>query len=170
MQRELGQQIESLTPAQVNAKVPEIDKLDGIAGATFSPHDGLINPNLLKEHYRHRALKLGAQFLDRAFVVSADVGNNGARLEAWQSDDPLTDAGLARMMTQDGPGEAETGRMLSLDADSIVIAGGAWSPTAMKPLGLRNWTEPIRRQLCLIDNRVTSLGAYGMIVDTSGVN
>jgi FAD-dependent oxidoreductase domain-containing protein 1 len=169
LQRELGQRIESLTAAQVNAKVPEIDRLEGIAGATFSPGDGLINPNLLKEHYRGRALKLGAQFLDRAFVVSAEVGANGARLEAWQSDEPLTDAGLTRMMTQDGPGEAETGRIIAINADAIVLAGGAWAPAAMKLLNIRNWTEAVRRQICLVDNRTTNLDAYGMIVDTSGV-
>ena len=74
LQRELGHQIEALTPADVNRRVPEIDKLDGIAGATFSPADGLINPNLLKEHYRARALKLGAQFLDRTYVVAHRCG------------------------------------------------------------------------------------------------
>src|SRR5271163_3730812 len=36
LQRELGHPIEALTPAEVNRRVPEIDKLDGIAGATFS--------------------------------------------------------------------------------------------------------------------------------------
>ncbi len=30
-------------------------------------------------------------------------------------------------------------------------------------------SEPIRRQICLVDNRATNLAAYGMIVDTSGV-
>ena len=39
----------------------------------------------------------------------------------------------------------------------------------MKLLGLRNWTEPIRRQICIVDNRETNLADYGMIVDTSGV-
>jgi glycine/D-amino acid oxidase-like deaminating enzyme len=169
LQRKLGHPIETLTPAEVNRRVPEIDKLDGIAGATFSPDDGLINPNLLKEHYRHRALKLGAQFLDRSYVVGFDVGASGVRLECWQSDEALTDEGLVRLMTQDGPGEAEPGRIFELSADSIVLTSGAWTPSALKMLGLRNYTEPIRRQICLVDNRETNLATYGMIVDTSGV-
>ena len=96
--------------------MPEIDKLDGIAGATFSPADGLINPNLLKEHYRARALKLGAQFLDRTYVVAIDASASSVRIQCWQSDEPHTDEGLVRMMTQDGPGEAETGRVFELIA------------------------------------------------------
>jgi len=168
LQRELGHPIEALTPADVTRRVPEIDKLEGIAGATFSPADGLINPNLLKEHYRARALKLGAQFLDRTYVVALDASASNVRLQCWQSERPHTDEGLVRMMTQDGPGEAETGRVFELTAAAIVDAGGAWSPTLMKLLGLRNWTEPIRRQVCIVDNRVTNLASYGMMVDTSG--
>jgi len=55
IQRGLDHPIEELTAAEVAWRVPEIDKLDGIAGATFSAADGLINPNLLKMHYRARA-------------------------------------------------------------------------------------------------------------------
>ena len=169
LQGELGHPIEALTPAEVNRRVPEIDKLDGIAGATFSPADGLINPNLLKEHYRARALKLGAEFLDRTYVVALDAGASGVRVQCWQSDRAHSDEGLLRMMTQDGPGEAETGRVFELNSDSIVVAGGAWSPTVLKLLGLRNWSQPIRRQVCIVDNRATNLADYGMIVDTTGV-
>ncbi len=169
IQRQLGHPIETLTPAAVSRRVPEIDKLDGIAGATFSPDDGLINPNLLKEHYRGRAIRLGAQFLDRALVVGFARSADGVSLECWQSDEPLSDAGLARMMTQDDTGEAETGRLLQVPCDLVVLAGGAWSPPALKLLGLKNWSNPIRRQVCIVDNRVTNLSKYGMIVDTSGV-
>jgi FAD-dependent oxidoreductase domain-containing protein 1 len=169
VQRELGHPIETLTPAQVAARVPEIDKLEGIAGATFSPEDGLINPNLLKRHYRESARSLGARFLDRLFVLGIEAGADGVRLDCWQADDPMTDAALARMMTQDEPGEAQTGRALELRGDAIVVTGGAWSPRPLKLLGLPNLSEPVRRQICLVDSRVTNLERYGMIVDTSGL-
>lgn len=169
LQRELGHPIEALAAKEVNRRFPEIDKLDGIAGATFAPEDGLINPNLLKEHYRHRSLANGAQYLDRVFVVAIEPSSSEVRLECWQAGDPLTDAELIRMMTQDGPGDAETGRIFDLRADSIVITGGAWSPHVLELLGLKNWSNPIRRQVCVVDSRATSLDRYGMIVDTSGV-
>jgi sarcosine oxidase subunit beta len=169
LQRELGHPIEKLTAAQVNARVPEIDQLDGIAGATFSPADGLVNPNLLKEHYRGRSLNLGARYLDRVYVTAIEPASDSVRIECWQSDEPLTDAGLVRMMTEDGPGEAETGRLIELRAAAVLITGGAWSPHPLKLLGLKNLSVPVRRQICIVDNRETNLERYGMIVDTSGV-
>ncbi len=169
VQRSLGHPIETLTAGEVSRRVPEIDKLDGIAGATFSPKDGLINPNLLKERYRGEALRRGAQFLDRTWVVGIDPGSNAVALSCWQSDDAMSDAGLVRLMTQDGPGQATTGQLFELQADAIVIAAGAWSPYPLKLAGLRNFTEPVRRQICLVDNRVTNLERHGMIVDTSGI-
>ena len=169
LQRRLGHPIESLTAAEVAKLVPEIDRLDGIAGATFSPRDGLINPNLLKQHYRAEAIRRGALFLDRVWVVGIDAPASGVTVACWQSDAAMSDAGLMRLMTQDGPGEAETGHMFELKASATVIAGGAWSPYPLRLAGLRNYSEPIRRQVCLVDNRTTNLERYGMIVDTSGV-
>jgi sarcosine oxidase, subunit beta len=169
LQRSLGHPIETWTPAELTRRVPEIDKLDDIAGATFSPDDGLINPNLLKEHYRHHAIRRGAQFLDRVYVMAIQADASGVKLDCWQSDRPLSDEGIGRIMTQDGPGEAETGRTFGLTANAIAITSGAWAPAAFRSLGLANYTEPIRRQICLVDNRATNLSQYGMIVDTSGV-
>ena len=83
LQRELGHPIEALNAAEVHRRVPEIDRLDGIAGATFSPDDGLINPNLLKEHYRTRSRALGAEYLDRIYVdCDRRRRQRGARLNA----------------------------------------------------------------------------------------
>lgn len=169
LQRSFGHPIEALTPQQVHARVPEIDKLDGIAGATLSPEDGLINPNLLKEHYRTRSREAGATYLDRVYVHAAAAGSDEVRLECWQSDRVLSDAGLVRLMTEDGPGEAERGHLFELRAAAVAITTGAWSDNALKLFALRNFSQPIRRQVCLIDNRQTNFAAYGMIVDSSGL-
>jgi glycine/D-amino acid oxidase-like deaminating enzyme len=59
--------------------------------------------------------------------------------------------------------------LFELRADALVIAGGAWSPYPLKLLGLKNYSEAVRRQVCVVDNRATNLDDYGMIVDTSGV-
>lgn len=169
LQRALGHEIEALTPARVNRRVPEIDRLDGLAGATFSPADGLINPNLLKQHYRTRAVAAGASFLDRVLVEAASVEANEVRLQCSQAQAALSDGDLARLMTDDGAGAAPSGRPLELRADSVAITTGAWSDRVLKVFGLKNYSDPIRRQICLVDNRATNFAAYGMIVDTSGV-
>jgi sarcosine oxidase subunit beta len=169
LQRSLGQPIETLEPTQVSERVPEIDRLDGVAGATFSPRDGLVNPNLLKEHYRKRARELGAEFRDRIFVDAIDAKASGARLECWRADDRLSDEALVRMMSEDEPGEAQAGQVFELRADAVVIAGGAWSKQVLKLLELQSPSEPIRRQISIVDNRETNFSRYGMIVDSSGV-
>jgi len=169
LQQSLGHSIEPLTALQVHSRVPEIDRLDGIAGATFSPEDGLINPNLLKEHYRARSRGLGAVYFDHVYVHQAAADANGVRLQCWQPEHALSDAGLIRMMTEDGPGEAAAGFLFELQAGAVAITAGAWSDNAMTLFGLKNYSEPIRRQICLVDNRITNFSAYGMIVDTSGI-
>jgi sarcosine oxidase subunit beta len=169
LQRSLGQPIEELSPGDLHRRVPEIDRLEGIAGATFSPEDGLINPNLLKEHYRARARSRGAEFLDRVYVVAAACESDEVRLQCWQPDRPLSDAGLERMLTEDGPGEAAPGRLFELRAATVAITTGAWSDNVLRLFQLKNYSEPVRRQICLVDNRLTNFSAYGMIVDTSGL-
>lgn len=169
LQRELGHTIEALSRAEVGRRVPEIDKLKGIAGATFSPADGLINSNLLKEHYRTKSRAMGARYLDRVFVHAADVRADGVRLSCWQADHSLSDLALMRLMAQDERGEAESGRPFELRADHLVITGGAWSGNVLRLLGLDSFSRAIRRQICLVESRATDLSAYGMIVDTSGL-
>lgn len=169
LQRELGHRIETLAPAEVSALVPEIDRLDGMAGATFSPRDGLINSNLLKEHYRTRARALGAEFRDRIFVNAIDVEASSVRLECWRADDRLSDDSLMRLLSEDDRGEAQSGQVFELHADALVIAGGAWSKQVLKLLKLESPSEPIRRQISVLDNRAANFERYGMIVDTSCV-
>jgi sarcosine oxidase subunit beta len=169
LQRRLGHRIDVLTPAQVGQRVTEIDRLDGIAGATFAPRDGLINPNLLKLHYQSRARSLGARFVDRVFVFAIHPAHDEVILECWQADEPLSDSALSRMMAQDERGSPQGGRLLELRCSALAICAGAWSPNLLKLAALDSPTEAVRRQVCLVHNRATNLAEHGMIVDTSGL-
>jgi sarcosine oxidase, subunit beta len=169
LQRELGHEIETLSPAEVSRRVPEIDRLDGVAGATFSPADGLINPNLLKEHYRARSRAMGAEYLDRVFVHTAQIDSDQVRLLCWRADQPLSESAQMRLMTEEGRGEAEPGHPMELRASNLVVTGGAWSGNVLRLAGLDTASQAVRRQICLVENRATDLSRYGMIVDTSGL-
>ena len=171
MQRELGQEIEQLTAQQVRARVPEIDRLDGIAAATFSPHDGLLNPNLLKEHYRTRSRENArpAQYLDRTCVYGVEAGTGEVRLFCWQDQSRFSDQELLRMMSQDQAGEAEAGSVFEVAAQRVVIAAGAWAANILQLAGLKNYTTAVRRQVLFVEHRQTNLGRCGMIFDTSGL-
>jgi sarcosine oxidase subunit beta len=170
LQRQLGHPIEQLTPDEVARRVPEIDRLDGVAGATFAPRDGLINPNLLKQHYRSRSQELGASYLDRIFIHSIEPQSDEVRIGCWQADENLPEEGLLRLMAQDArDAQPETGRLFELRAGALAICSGAWSPNLVKLLGVDTPAEAIRRQICVVDNRETNLSGYGMIVDSSGI-
>jgi FAD-dependent oxidoreductase domain-containing protein 1 len=153
----------------VARRVPEIDRLDGIAGATFSPADGLINSNLLKEHYRARSRAMGTRYIDRVFVHAVAVDSDEVRLSGWQADDNLSDSSLARLMAQDERGAACPGHPIELRGSCLVITGGAWSGNVLMLVGLDSPSEAVRRQVCLVQSRATDLSRYGMIVDTSGL-
>ncbi len=169
IQRDLDHPIEALTPHEVAARVPEIDRFDGIAGATFSAGDGLINSNLLKAHYREQARAHRVRLFDRAFVHGIEAGPGEARLFLWQAGAPLTDAQVARLLTQDDGGEPAFGRPIEIRADAIAIAAGAWAPNVLRLASLDSPTAAVRRQLCVADSRTVTLENYGMIFDTSGV-
>jgi sarcosine oxidase subunit beta len=169
IQHDLDHPIEALTPAEVARRVPEIDRLDGIAGATFASGDGLINPNLLKMHYRERAREMAAELIDRTYVYAIDTGADGVRLGCWQSPTPLDDQQLMRMLSQDESGDPAIGRTVEIKASTIAITVGAWAPNLLKMIGLDSPTQAVRRQVCMVDCRATTLAAYGMFFDTSGV-
>ncbi len=169
LQRSLGHRIEELSARQVNERTPEIDRLEGIAGATFSPEDGLINPNLLKEHYRERSRAKGSDYFDYLFAHGASLDSDEVRLQCWQADRALSEQELERLLSEDGEGKAAPGHPLELRAHAVVITAGAWSDNVQQWFGLENYSEAVRRQISIVDNRLTNLADYGMIVDTSGL-
>ncbi len=61
MQRALGLEVETLSPQEVHARIPELE-VDDLVGATFCPTDGLGNPHEVTQAYVAQARRLGVRF------------------------------------------------------------------------------------------------------------
>jgi sarcosine oxidase subunit beta len=162
VQRACGQQIELLRPADVGARWPEIDRLDGIAGATFSPMDGLVNPNAVKELYRRRARAAGARFVDRRLVTG--VERQGPRVRRVRVRVLADEAhALSALVGSTPAGDEET-----VVCERVVNAAGPWASRVAELIGAPVPCRAVRRQVSLFACRDVDLSRYGMIVDTSG--
>lgn len=166
---ELG--VEYLEPADLKTKYSFIDKLEDLGGATFSPKDGLINPNLLKLHYRKKAKERGVEFLNRVWVHEVDV--NPIRLEAWQWDLRLSLDEIKGILEKDIEvrklATEQSAENLQIEAKILVNCSGAWARRFATCLKVKCLSEPIRRQVSIFEAKGLDLNPYGMFVDCSGV-
>ena len=82
-----------------------IDQLDELAGATFSPRDGLVSPDAVREHYRARARAAGSASSTAAWwwacAARAPRVTGGRRWRAL--DDAEAAAGRSRAAPPAGP-------------------------------------------------------------------
>jgi sarcosine oxidase, subunit beta len=161
MQNGFGREVEALTPADVSRRWPFIDQLDGVAGATFSPRDGLVSPNAVKEHYRARARDAGVRFVDRRMVIA--VERNGGRVERVELV-ALDGEGAAAAALE---GEVPEGPRERIACERIVNAAGPWAVRVADLLGAPVPCRAVPRELSLAASREVDLSPYGMIVDTS---
>lgn len=188
LQNELGLDVALLEPGEVPERFPIVDRhLEELVGATFSPRDGLVNPNAVRALYRRRAQAHGARFLDHEYVVGVRTARaQGAagslrRVEAVDAlrvgrIDPADDAGRLReiVTTHRVPADLVEGE-IRLEAEAVVNCLGAWSPLLCAKLGLPDATQPVRRQIALVDvhreDRAPGVDfeTLGMIVDPSGI-
>jgi glycine/D-amino acid oxidase-like deaminating enzyme len=185
LQREAGLDVELLSAADVADRYPILDRhLEELVGATWSPGDGLINPNAVRSFYRREAEALGVRFLNRHYldgVVTERVpGLTGLRrvravdVIEVEGVDPLDESGHLReiLTTHRVPGEQRL-RETRVSCEVVLNCLGAWSPIFSAKLGLRDVTEAIRRQICLVDVHRNDLApgvdpaGLGMIVDSS---
>jgi sarcosine oxidase, subunit beta len=161
MQNRFGRAIERLSPAEVSRRWPFIDQLDGVAGATFSPRDGLVSPNSVKEHYRARAREAGVRFVDRRMLVGVERDGpavTGAELATLEGEG----AAAAALEGRPPGGPRET-----ISCERIVNAAGPWAAPVADLLGAPVPCRAVPRQLSLAASREVDLSPYGMIVDTT---
>lgn len=185
LQNDHGLDVELLAPEEAAARCPLLDlHLDELVGATFSPRDGLINPNAVRAFYRREAEALGVHFLNRHYVdgvVTARVsGESGTRrvqaidvIEVEGVDAADESGALREILTSHRVDRGRRRRETRIDCEILINCLGAWSTVFSGKLGIRDVTEAVRRQICLVgfDRAALPAGldfdALGMVVDAS---
>ena len=185
LQGRLGLRIELLDREEVRERVPLLDRaMDEILGATFSPGDGLVNPNAVRRFYRERAESLGVRFLNRHYIEGVETAEGpagGRRVDLVHIVEVAK--GTARedgeliegILTQHRVPAEKAVDHPSIRAELFVNALGAWSPVLSSKLGVRDVAVPVRRQISMVDVRARDLPegfdlrSLGMVVDASGV-
>lgn len=188
LQNGYGLGVEALAVGEVAQRFPLVDRaLDELVGATWSPFDGLVNPNAVRQWYRARAEAGGVRFRNRHYVagvVTARVAGAGGSLRRVQAVEVvevarrgvLADAEVLReiLVTHRVPAACAVGET-RFECEVLVNCLGAWSPVFSAKIGVADVTEPVRRQISLVDVRRedlaagVSLDSLGMIVDASGL-
>ncbi|MBI2604881.1 MAG: FAD-binding oxidoreductase [Deltaproteobacteria bacterium] len=163
--------IEYLTPDEIRKRYGFIDRVDDLGGATFSPKDGLLNPNLLKLHYRAAAREAGVEFVDRSWVRKVRAQEDGSlELDVNVFPSSLSEDEVKSVLVS----ESEASSISSLGthvmrARSLVHCTGAWARRFAEGLGKTSPCKAIKRQMSLFECRDVDLTACGMFVDSSGV-
>lgn len=157
-----GLEVEVLTPSQLRGRVPEIDRLEGVAGATFSPLDGLVDSAKIKLHYQEEARARGVLFLDRRYVTGIEKERGKWRVagqvdgnRSWLSE-PLIDQSRAIAETH------------VIRTSNLVNAAGPWATQVAQLYGDRLPSWPQRRQVFYVQHPQLRFEGAGLIVDTSG--
>jgi sarcosine oxidase subunit beta len=188
LQNQAGLGVEALAPVDVATRFPWLDRgREALVGATFSPRDGLVNPNVVRAWFRREARALGVVFRDRDYVMgvrTARVAGRGGSLRRVAALDlvrirrgpPADASGVLReiLTAHRVPAEAAEGEE-RVECDVLVNCLGAWSALLLAKLGIPDVTEPVRRQIALVDVHREDLAPglapdrLGMVVLASGL-
>jgi len=171
LQQRMGWEVQAWDVSELRRRVPFIDKTDDLGGAIFAPRDGLVNPNLLKNHYRAKARELGVVFEDRTWVSGAEsLGDGkGIRVHARQMHSPAFHEAKLTVFAGKPGIEGLPWSDTRFEAARVINCAGPWAPQIAQLLGYPCPSHPVRRQVCIFDCRDVDLTPYGMMVDPSGV-
>lgn len=187
LQNQYGLDVQAVEMAEVLARFPIINRgLDRLVGATFSPRDGLLNANAVRQWYRREATELGVRFLDHRYIEGVSTRTSEGNVVSTRAIDTID---LVEVHPNPRAEESELCEALTahhlarqlrvgeeqLSCGVLINCLGAWSPVLAAKLGLVDPTRPVRRQVSLCDVRPgdrppdVDLSMLGMIVDSSNV-
>lgn len=162
--------VDVLDVPALRAKLPFVDKTDDLAGAIFSPSDGLFNPNLLKNYFRDEARRLGVEFLEGHRVKAVSVPDHDHVEVTCELIPPKNEAELKEFFESDpSVPQKSAGSVDKITGKRLVNAAGAWASRLAKLIGYETPVFAVRRQVSIFDVRGFDMSAYGMVIDTSGV-
>jgi sarcosine oxidase subunit beta len=188
LQNAHGLGVEALAPSELWSRFPLLDRArEEILGATFSPRDGLVNPNAVRAWYRAGAERRGVVFRNRHYVsgiTTARVAGAAGTLRRVSSvdvieiarGDPLdSDGSVREILTSHRIDPAARRGEVRLAPETVVNCLGAWSSVLLAKIGVRDVAQPVRRQISLVNVHAgdlppgVSLESLGMLVDASGL-
>lgn len=162
--------VDVLDVPALKAKVPFIDKTDDLAGATFSPLDGLFNPNLVKNYFRDEARRLGVEFFEGHRVKQVELPSPERVTVVCEHIPPKNEAELKDFFESDpSVRQKSSGEEIRIEGKRVVNAAGPWAARLAKLIGYETPVFAVRRQVSIFDVRGFDMSHYGMMVDTSGV-
>ena len=163
-------QVETLDVPALQARCPFIDKVDDLAGATFSPKDGLFNPNLLKTYLREGARDKGVTFLDGYRVRSVSFPTSESVQVTCETIPPKNEHELKEFYeTNPELLQKSSKETVTIRGNILVNCAGSWATHIAKEIGYETPVWAVRRQVSIFDVRDFDLSPYGMMVDPSGV-
>lgn len=188
LQNDYGLEVEALQSGEVTERFPVLDRhMSEIVGATFSPFDGLLNPNAVRRWFRDRAEELGVVFCNRHYITgvtttrsfgASDVRRRVSGVEiirVKKEPQDRDELNLRKILTSHNLSSNLNDEEFQISCDTIVNCLGAWSPIFSAKIGVHDVSEPVRRQISLLDVHKedvrpgVDLDTIGMIVDASGL-
>jgi len=110
LQRKLGARTEILTPDEIKRLVPEIN-LNGVAGGSFGPRDGVVDAYRFMQGYIKAAKFLGVEYI---YEKVTEIERNGNTLRAVKTSNGNTYE-AAIIVNTAGVWGAELGNMAGID-------------------------------------------------------
>jgi len=188
VQNSFGLDVEALEAGEIHQRAPLIDRaLDELVGATFSPRDGLVNPNAVRSWYRKQAEALGVEFWNHHYVTGVETTRIAGAAEVLRrvaavdvvevahGHRGIDERVLRNILTTHHVAPDGASGSFRIECENVVNCLGAWSPIFSAKVGVTDATEPVRRQISLVDVHAedcaegVELHSLGMIVDASGL-